>query len=66
MVKASGAVLEPDEVAGLTALAIAEERFLDPAPSRGARLHALRKATDIERWLAGMRRLNARFTGSAG
>ncbi|HET9547873.1 MAG TPA: SDR family oxidoreductase [Desertimonas sp.] len=65
VVKASGAVLEPDDVAGLTALAIAEERFL-VLPHPEVHDYALRKATDIERWLAGMRRLNARFTGSAG
>jgi NAD(P)-dependent dehydrogenase (short-subunit alcohol dehydrogenase family) len=64
VVKASGAVLEPDDVAGLTALAIAEERFL-VLPHPEVHDFALRKATDIERWLAGMRRLNARFTGSA-
>ena len=63
-VKASGAVLEPGDVAELTVQAIGEERFL-VLPHPEVHDYALRKATDIERWLAGMRRLNARFTGSA-
>ncbi len=60
VVKASGAVLEPDEVADITADAIAEERFLI-LPHPEVHDFALRKATDIERWLAGMRRLQARI-----
>jgi NAD(P)-dependent dehydrogenase (short-subunit alcohol dehydrogenase family) len=59
-VRASGAVMQPAEVAELTAAAIAEERFL-VLPHPEVREYALRKATDIERWLKGMRRLNARF-----
>ena len=43
--------------------AIAEERFLI-LPHPEVHEFALRKATDIERWLAGMRRLNRRFAGS--
>ena len=62
MVKASGVVLEPDDVAELAARAIAEERFL-VLPHPEVHDFALRKATDIERWLAGMRRLNRRFAG---
>ena len=49
-------VLEPDDVAELAAEAIAEERFL-VLPHPEVHDYALRKATDIERWLAGMRRL---------
>ncbi len=43
--------------------AIAEERFL-VLPHPEVHEYALRKATDIERWLAGMRRLNRRFASS--
>jgi hypothetical protein len=63
-VKASGAVLEPEEVADVTAAAIAEERFL-VLPHPEVYDYALRKATDIERWLAGMRRLHRRVIDSA-
>jgi NAD(P)-dependent dehydrogenase (short-subunit alcohol dehydrogenase family) len=63
-VRASGAVLEPEDVANVTIEAITEERFL-VLPHPEVHEYALRKATDIERWLAGMRRLNQRFSGSA-
>ena len=46
----------------VAAEAIAEERFL-VLPHPEVHDYALRKATDIERWLAGMRRLNRRFVG---
>jgi NAD(P)-dependent dehydrogenase (short-subunit alcohol dehydrogenase family) len=60
VVKASGSVLEPADVAELAYQGIAEERFL-VLPHPEVHDYALRKATDIERWLAGMRRLNRRF-----
>jgi prepilin-type processing-associated H-X9-DG protein len=60
VVRASGAVLEPDEVADITADAIAEERFLI-LPHPEVYDFVLRKATDVERWLAGMRKLQARI-----
>jgi NAD(P)-dependent dehydrogenase (short-subunit alcohol dehydrogenase family) len=60
VVRASGAVLEPEEVADIVADAIAEERFLI-LPHPEVYDFALRKATDIERWLAGMRKLQARI-----
>jgi NAD(P)-dependent dehydrogenase (short-subunit alcohol dehydrogenase family) len=60
VVKASGAVLEPADVAELTVQAVVDERFL-VLPHPEVHEYALRKATDIERWLAGMRRLNRRF-----
>ncbi len=56
-------MLEPEDVAELTAAAIGEERFL-VLPHPEVHEYALRKATDIERWLAGMRRLNQRFASS--
>ncbi len=59
VVRAAGGVLEPAEVADLTAAAIADERFLI-LPHPEVRDYVLRKATDHEQWLAGMRRLQAR------
>ena len=58
-------MLEPEDVADLAAEAIAEERFLI-LPHPEVHEYALRKATDIERWLAGMRRLNQRFAEFGG
>ena len=63
VVRASGAVLEPAHVAELAVEAIVEERFL-VLPHPEVHEYALRKAADIERWLAGMRRLNQRFASS--
>jgi NAD(P)-dependent dehydrogenase (short-subunit alcohol dehydrogenase family) len=62
IVRAAGAILEPDEVAAVTIEAIEAERFLilphaEVASYMGAR------ATDHERWLAGMRKLQQRVTG---
>jgi NAD(P)-dependent dehydrogenase (short-subunit alcohol dehydrogenase family) len=62
VVRASGAVLEPDEVAELAAEAIAEERFL-VLPHPEVHDYVVRKATDVDRWLAGMRRLQRRHVG---
>lgn len=64
VVKASGAVLEPEAVAELAVAAVVDERFL-VLPHPEVHDYVLRKATDIERWLAGMRRLNQRFASSA-
>ena len=63
VVRASGAVLEPDEVAERAAEAIAEERFL-VLPHPEVHDYVVRKATDVDRWLAGMRRLQRRFVES--
>ena len=60
VVRASGAVLEPDEVAERAAEAIAEERFL-VLPHPEVHDYVVRKATDVDRWLAGMRRLQRRY-----
>jgi NAD(P)-dependent dehydrogenase (short-subunit alcohol dehydrogenase family) len=62
VVRASGAVLEPEDVAELTAQAIADERFL-VLPHPEVYDYTVRKATDIDRWLAGMRRLQRRYAG---
>lgn len=62
VVKAAGVVLEPAVVAAMTIEAIVEQRFL-VLPHPEVHEYARRKADDVERWLAGMRRLNARFPG---
>jgi hypothetical protein len=50
--------LEPEEVADCVIKGLAEERFLIlPHPEVGE--YFLRKATDYDRWLRGMRRLQA-------
>jgi NAD(P)-dependent dehydrogenase (short-subunit alcohol dehydrogenase family) len=55
-------MLEPADVADEVVRALGEERFLIlPHPSVAA--YVKRKADDIERWLRGMRRLQARFGG---
>jgi NAD(P)-dependent dehydrogenase (short-subunit alcohol dehydrogenase family) len=57
-VRAAGAVLEPDDVADLVVEALGDERFLI-LPHPEVATFVQRKATDRERWLAGMRRLQA-------
>ena len=57
---AAGPVKEPEDVARMVAEAVFEERFLiltDPI----AETWMDRKASDLERWLNGMRRLQARM-----
>jgi NAD(P)-dependent dehydrogenase (short-subunit alcohol dehydrogenase family) len=59
VVTGAGAVLEPDDVADIVLKAINEEQFLIlPHPEVGEYMN--RKASDRERWLRGMRRLQAR------
>ena len=55
-VMASGAMLEPDEVADVVVEAIRDERFLILPHPEVAKYLAV-KATEPERWLAGMRKL---------
>jgi len=62
VVRAAGAVLEPAEVANITAAGIADERFLI-LPHPEVQDYVVRKATDMERWLSGMRKLQARVLG---
>jgi hypothetical protein len=65
VVAAAGRVLEPEDVADEVVRAIAEERFLIlPHPEVGEFLR--RKGDDPDRWLAGMRRLQAQVMGPAG
>ncbi|RMH67319.1 MAG: SDR family oxidoreductase [Actinomyces sp.] len=55
-------VVEPDQVARLCLEAMAEERFwVLPHPEVAE--YVQRKATDVDRWLAGMRRLQAALYG---
>jgi NAD(P)-dependent dehydrogenase (short-subunit alcohol dehydrogenase family) len=63
VVAAAGEVLEPEDVAGEVVRAIGDERFLIlPHPEVGEFLR--RKGADTERWIAGMRRLQASVTGA--
>jgi NAD(P)-dependent dehydrogenase (short-subunit alcohol dehydrogenase family) len=58
-------MIEPEEVADCVVEGLAEERFLIlPHPS--VREYVRRKADDPERWLRGMRRLQARFGPPSG
>jgi NAD(P)-dependent dehydrogenase (short-subunit alcohol dehydrogenase family) len=61
-VKASGAVLEPAEVAGIVYQTILDERFL-VMPHPEVHTYEKRKVDDRDRWLSGMRRLQARVSG---
>ena len=62
VVRSAGVVLEPEDVADITLAAIRDERFL-VLPHAEVAAFVQRKATDPERWLAGMRRLQARIAG---
>ena len=62
---AAGPIKEPEDVARMVAEAVFEERFLiltDPI----AQTWMDRKANDLERWLNGMRRLQAKIDAAAG
>jgi NAD(P)-dependent dehydrogenase (short-subunit alcohol dehydrogenase family) len=58
VVSAAGAILEPDDVAETVVAALREERFLI-LPHPEVLTFFQRKAADYDRWLAGMRRLQA-------
>ena len=62
VVKSVGAVLEPEEVADVVHDAIVDERFLILPHPEVADYLAL-KATDLPRWLGGMRKLQRRVLG---
>jgi NAD(P)-dependent dehydrogenase (short-subunit alcohol dehydrogenase family) len=55
-------MLEPEDIAAEVVRALGEERFL-VLPHPSVALYVKRKAEDIERWLRGMQRLQARFGG---
>jgi NAD(P)-dependent dehydrogenase (short-subunit alcohol dehydrogenase family) len=60
VVRATSDVLEPEEVAEVVVDGIRAERFL-LLPHPDVLVHLQRKTADIDRWLAGMRRLQARM-----
>jgi len=62
VVRAVGAVLEPEDVADVVVEAIGNERFLILPHPEVAGYAALR-ASEHERWLAGMRKLQRRVVG---
>lgn len=64
VVRAAGRVLEPAEVAAVVVEAIRDERFLI-LPHPEVAEFVQRKAADRDRWLAGMRKLQARVLGGA-
>jgi NAD(P)-dependent dehydrogenase (short-subunit alcohol dehydrogenase family) len=61
-VRAGGAVLEPEDVAEAVVAAIAAEQFL-VLPHPEVLTYWRRKTDDYDRWLNGMRRLQARVGG---
>src|SRR3954468_1574313 len=63
VVAAAAQVLEPDDVAQAVVEGIAQERFLI-LPHPEVLEFFQRKAADYDRWLAGMRRLQARLQAS--
>ena len=62
VVRAAGGVVEPEEVADVVIDALREERFL-VLPHPEVLTFFQRKASDYDRWLSGMRRLQAAVTG---
>ena len=63
VVRASGAVLEPAEVADVAVAVIREESFLI-LPHPEVLIYLQRKTGDYDRWLSGMRKLQARIVGN--
>ncbi len=62
VVRAAGVVLEPDEVAEIAMAVIRAETFLI-LPHPEVLTYLQRKTGDYDRWLAGMRKLQARIVG---
>jgi NAD(P)-dependent dehydrogenase (short-subunit alcohol dehydrogenase family) len=62
VVAASGTLLQPEDVAGFVVEALREERFL-VLPHPEVLTFFQRKASDYDRWLAGMRRLQRQVEG---
>lgn len=60
VVKASGPVLEPEEVANVVHDTIVAEKFL-VMPHAEVHTYEQRKVADRDRWLAGMRKLQSRI-----
>jgi NAD(P)-dependent dehydrogenase (short-subunit alcohol dehydrogenase family) len=64
VVRAAGMVVEPEQVADDVVAGLREERFLI-LPHPEVLTYLQRKASDYDRWIAGMRRLQAAVTGAA-
>jgi NAD(P)-dependent dehydrogenase (short-subunit alcohol dehydrogenase family) len=62
VVRAAGVVLEPDDVAEVAVAVIRAETFLI-LPHPEVLTYLQRKTGDYDRWLAGMRKLQARIVG---
>ena len=62
VVRVAGAVLEPEEVADVAVRVIRDETFFI-LPHAEVAQYAAMKATEHERWLAGMRKLQKRVLG---
>jgi NAD(P)-dependent dehydrogenase (short-subunit alcohol dehydrogenase family) len=65
VVAAAGEVLEPEDVAQIVVEALRDERFLI-LPHPEVLEFFRRKGSDYDRWIAGMRRLQAQVSGEAG
>ena len=65
VVAAAGAILEPEDVADVVVEAMRDERFL-VLPHPEVLEFFRRKAADYDRWLSGMRRLQASVQGTGG
>jgi len=63
VVRAAGVVLEPEDVADAAAAVIRAETFLI-LPHPEVLTYFQRKSGDYDRWLAGMRKLQARIVGA--
>jgi NAD(P)-dependent dehydrogenase (short-subunit alcohol dehydrogenase family) len=63
VVRAAGVVLEPEAVAEVAAAVIRAETFLI-LPHPEVLTYLQRKTGDYDRWLAGMRKLQARIVGA--
>jgi NAD(P)-dependent dehydrogenase (short-subunit alcohol dehydrogenase family) len=64
VVATAGAIIEPEQVAEAVVAGLAREDFLI-LPHPEVLTFMQRKASDYDRWLAGMRRLQARVRGDA-
>src|SRR3954451_873641 len=62
VVRAAGNVIEPEQVADVVVEGLREERFLI-LPHPEVLTYFQRKGSDYDRWLAGMRRLQAAIVG---
>lgn len=63
VVKAAGAVLEPDDVARVVLDAVHDERFLI-LPHPEVETYMTTRAAQHARWLGGMRKLQSRVFGA--